>query len=191
MHEFAEYMFTDAVKDAQNHYGSREQIARFTSVAGPNDQLTDREIAYIAARDSFYMATVNENDWPYVQHRGGPKGFLRVLGRSKLAFADFRGNTQLISAGNSTVNDKVSLILVDYPNRRRLKIIGHLTFADTTELTTEDLAAVVDPEYKARVERVATIDVVAFDWNCPQHITPRYTQAEWNALEAEASAEDS
>lgn len=190
MHEFAEYMFTDAVMAAQQRYGSRDRIARFASVAGPNDRLTDRETDYIARRDSFYMATVNEDGWPYVQHRGGPAGFLRVLTPEKLAFADFRGNTQLISAGNASANNKVSLLLMDYPNRQRLKIIGHLTFVEAGDLTSEDLVAVVDSEYRARVERVATIHVVAFDWNCPQHITPRFTESEWQAHERDGARRD-
>lgn len=190
MHEYAEIMFTNAVAAAQQRYGSYERNARFSSVAGPNDSLTEREIGFIGERDSFYMATVNEDGWPYVQHRGGPPGFLRVVGPNRLAFADFRGNAQLISAGNSTTNDKVSLILVDYPNRRRLKIIGHLAFADAGDAGAEASAAVADPGYKAKVERIATIDVVAFDWNCPQHITPRYTEPEWRALQSDHEGEN-
>ncbi|HZX24723.1 MAG TPA: pyridoxamine 5'-phosphate oxidase family protein [Woeseiaceae bacterium] len=184
MHEFAHFMFTDAVRRAQRAYGSHEQLARFTKMAGPNDRLTDREIDYIARRDSFYMATVNEDGWPYVQHRGGPRGFLRVTGPGGLAFADYRGNRQLISVGNSTANNKVSVILMDYPNRRRLKIIGHLRFVHAADLEPGDLAAFHDADYGAQVERVAIIDVAAFDWNCPQHITPRYTAFEWDALRA-------
>lgn len=182
MHEFAEYMFTDAVMAAQQRYGSRENYERFTKIAGPNNELTDREIRFIAARDTLYMASVNENGWPYVQHRGGPPGFLRVLNEKKLAYADFRGNAQLISAGNVSVDDRVSLILVDYARRKRLKLIGHLSFVDITEADADLISAVTDRSYKASIERIATIDVVAFDWNCPQHIQQRYTAAEWEAM---------
>ena len=116
-HQFAEIMFTNSVKDAQAQYGSRARLERFADVAGPNDELTDREAGFIEQRDTFYLATVNEDGWPYVQHRGGPAGFLRVIGPKQLAYADFRGNTQLVSVGNVSGNNRVSLILMDYPNR--------------------------------------------------------------------------
>ena len=169
-HRFAELMFTKGVKAAQEQYGSRARLERFTSNAGPNDALSDREADFIAERDTFYMATVNEDGWPYVQHRGGPPGFLRVVGPTCLAYADFRGNTQLVSVGNVSSNDRVSLILMDYPNRRRLKILGHMR----VENANNEL-----PDYRAQVERLVHIDVVAFDWNCPQHITQRYTESEF------------
>ena len=169
-HQFAELMFTQSVKAAQEQYGSRARLERFTAMAGPNDELTEREAGFIAERDTFYMATVNEDGWPYVQHRGGPPGFLKVLGPKSLAYADFRGNTQLVSVGNVSSNDRVSLILMDYPNRRRLKILGHMR----VESSGTDL-----PEYVAKVERTVYIDVVAFDWNCPQYITQRYTESEF------------
>jgi len=196
-HQFANLIFTDSVMRAQAEFGSRGKQARFAQLAGPNDELGQAEAEFIAARDSFYMATVNQEGWPYVQHRGGPPGFLRALGPKRLAYADFRGNTQLVSMGNSLSNDRVSLILVDYPNRRRLKLLGHLKYHDVrhlqdaaevgeehsaipVDLATE-LAAVALPGYRARIERLATIDVVAFDWNCPQHITRRYTLEELKA----------
>jgi predicted pyridoxine 5'-phosphate oxidase superfamily flavin-nucleotide-binding protein len=169
-HQFAELMFTTGVKAAQEQYGSRARLERFTAMAGPNDELTDREAGFIAERDTFYMATVNEDGWPYVQHRGGPPGFLKMLGPTQLAYADFRGNTQLISVGNVSSNDRVSLILMDYPNRRRLKILGHMRVENS---------AIELPDYAARVERLVYIDVVAFDWNCPQYITQRYTESEF------------
>ncbi len=181
-HQFAEIMFTEGVKSAQEEYGSRARLERFTAMAGPNDELTVREAGFIAARDSFYMATVNEDGWPYVQHRGGPPGFLRVLGPKCLAYADFRGNTQLVSVGNVSNDDRVSLILMDYPNRRRLKVLGHMRVESAYAASTENLAAVELPEYAAQVERIVYIDVAAFDWNCPQHITQRYTQSEFAAL---------
>jgi len=153
-------------------------------MAGPNDALSEREAAFIAQRDSFYMATVNEDGWPYVQHRGGPPGFLRVLGPQRLAYADFRGNTQLVSVGNLSSNDRVSIILMDYPNRRRLKVLGHMRVENAYAVPEEDLAAVSLPGYVAQVERIVYIDVAAFDWNCPQHITQRYTESEWAEIEA-------
>ena len=183
-HQFAEIMFTDSVKSAQTQYGSRQRLERFTSNAGPNDELTEREAAFIGERDTFYMATVNEDGWPYVQHRGGPAGFLRVIGPKRLAYADFRGNTQLVSVGNATSNDRVSLILMDYPNRRRLKILGHLRVESAKDVSPKDLAAVQLGDYRAQVERVFYIDIAAFDWNCPQHITQRYTEQEWSERQA-------
>jgi len=178
-HQFAEITFTDGVKAAQEEYGSRMRMERFAGISGPNDILTDREAGFIAERDTFYIATVNEDGWPYVQHRGGPPGFLRVIGPKSLAYADFRGNTQLVSVGNVSSNDRVSLILMDYPNRRRLKILGHMRVENAQAVPAEDLAAVELPDYRAQVERVVYIDVTAFDWNCPQHITQRYTESEF------------
>jgi len=182
-HRFAEIMFTDSVKTAQEQYGSREHNERFAGIAGPNDELTEREARFIAQRDTFYMATVNEDGWPYVQHRGGPAGFLRVIGPQCLAYADFRGNRQLLSVGNVSNNDRVSLILMDYPNRRRLKVLGHMRVLDAEVAAAKDLEAVELPDYRAQIERIVYIDVAAFDWNCPQHITPRYTEIEFARLQ--------
>ena len=176
-------MFTDGVKAAQDNYGSRTRLERFAAISGPNDELSAREADFIAQRDTFYIATVNEDSWPYVQHRGGPPGFLRVIGPKCLAYADFRGNTQLVSVGNVSSNDRVSLILMDYPNRRRLKILGHMRVEDSSSVSKKDLAAVELPDYRAQVERVVYIDLVAFDWNCPQHITQRYTESEFAQLQ--------
>lgn len=180
-HRFADIAFTDSVKVAQEHFGSRAHNQRLQENFGPNDQLTLREIEFIAQRDTFYLATVSETDWPYVQHRGGPPGFLKVLGPNQLAYADFRGNTQLISVGNISKNDRCSLILMDYPNRRRLKILGHMRIEDGRSAEVTDLSKVELPSYRAQVERVVFIDVVAFDWNCPQHIKQRYTESEFEA----------
>lgn len=179
-HRFADIMFTDAVKAAQEHYGSRPQNARLQSDFGPNDRMTMKEAEFIALRDTFYIATINEAGWPYVQHRGGPAGFLKVFGPNLLAYADFRGNTQLITMGNVTKNDRCSLMLMDYPNRRRLKILGHMRVEDAASVAETDLAKVDLPSYKARIERVVYIEVAAFDWNCPQHITRRYTEEEFS-----------
>ena len=184
-HRFADLTFTASVNAAQEHYGSRPHNKRLQENFGPNDHLTARETDFIAKRDTFYLATVGETGWPYVQHRGGPPGFLKALGQNQLAYADFRGNTQLISVGNVSENDRCSLILIDYPNRRRLKILGHMRVEDASSIEVSDLEKVELPNYKARVERVVFIDVVAFDWNCPQHITRRYTEVEF--LEEQAT----
>ena len=186
-HQFAEIMFTDDVKAVQEQFGSREHNERFTELAGPNDELTQAEERFIEMRDSFYLATVNEDGWPYVQHRGGPQGFVKVVGLNRLAYAAFRGNAQLVSVGNASSNDRVSLILMDYPNRQRLKLLGYMRVEDARNVPPEDLAAVKLPGYRALVERVVYIDVVTFEWNCPQHITPRYTKDEIASLVEEQS----
>ena len=178
-HRFADITFTDSVKAAQDQYGSRDRNQRMRTIAGPNDRLGARESDFIAKRDTFYLATIGETGWPYVQHRGGPAGFLKVLSPTRLAFADFRGNTQLVSVGNVSINDRCSLILMDYPNRHRLKVLGHMS-VEAADSVDSDILNVVDlPDYKARVERIVFIDIVAFDWNCPQHITRRYTESEY------------
>jgi predicted pyridoxine 5'-phosphate oxidase superfamily flavin-nucleotide-binding protein len=147
----------------------------------PGAGLGEREAAFLSDADSFYLATVGETGWPYVQHRGGPRGFLKVISPARIAFADFRGNRQYVSAGNASRDDRVSLIVMDYANRQRLKLLGRLRFEDVGDADPELVFAVELPDYRARVERVAVIDVEAFDWNCPQHITPRYTLAEVEA----------
>jgi predicted pyridoxine 5'-phosphate oxidase superfamily flavin-nucleotide-binding protein len=177
-HSFADRMFTESVKAAQKAYGSDEHNENLRENFGPNDELSSREEDFIAKRDSFYLATVSETDWPYVQHRGGPSGFLKVIGPKQLAYADFRGNTQLVSVGNLSQNDRCSIILMDYANRRRLKLIGHIRVEEAAEIDAQILDKVDLPGYSAIVERVFIIDLVAFDWNCPQHITKRYTEAE-------------
>jgi predicted pyridoxine 5'-phosphate oxidase superfamily flavin-nucleotide-binding protein len=141
-----------------------------------NQELGPDETAFIELRDTFYMASVSETGWPYVQHRGGPPGFVKVLDATSLGFADYRGNRQYISVGNMLTDDRVALILVDYPNRARLKLLGHARIVNSDE--PELLAALNTPAYRARVERGFIIKVAAYDWNCPQHITPRFTQAE-------------
>ncbi len=141
------------------------------------DRFTENERAFIASRDSFYMATVSETDWPYVQHRGGPQGFLKVVDDRTLGFADYRGNRQYISTGNIAANDKVCLFLMDYARRARLKIYAHaekLALDADPKLT----GLLATPGYRAKPERLFRLRLEAFDWNCPQHITPRYTEAE-------------
>lgn len=176
-HRFAELTFTPAVLAAQARLGS--QAARMLADSRPRGQrLGEDEAAFIAARDSFYMATVSESGWPYVQHRGGPAGFLRVLDEGTLGFADFRGNRQYLSVGNLSQNDRVCLFLMDYPHRARLKVLGRAERVEDPAL----LARLSPPD--ARVEGGFLIRVEAFDWNCPQHITERYTLAEVEAAVA-------
>ncbi len=143
------------------------------------DRLTENEAAFIADRDSFYMATVSETGWPYVQHRGGPRGFLKLVDDRTLAFADYRGNRQYISTGNVAANDRVCLFLMDYARRARLKIYAHV---EEVALDAEpDLTILVtDPNYRAKIERIFRLRLESFDWNCPQHITPRFTEGEVN-----------
>jgi predicted pyridoxine 5'-phosphate oxidase superfamily flavin-nucleotide-binding protein len=173
-HAFADIAFTPSVKAAQQREGSRAGYARsFEGNAEVfNDRLGEDEADFIAAQRSFYMATVSETGWPYLQHRGGPRGFLKVLDDRTLAFADFAGNRQLISVGNLAGNDRVALILMDYANRTRLKVLGRLAVQD---LAPDDALAptLVDAGYRARPQRVMRITVEGFDWNCPQHIPMR------------------
>src|SRR6202012_2426495 len=173
---FLDIAMTPNVKAAQAANGAAEVWDNFKGHR-EFDRFTPGEAAFIAARDSFYMASVSETGWPYIQHRGGPTGFLRVLDDKTLGFADFRGNRQYISVGNLSVDDPAALFLMDYPNRARLKILGHVEIKDIRGDT--DLAAkLAIPGYKAKVERAMLIHLQNFDWNCPQHITPRFTQAE-------------
>ncbi len=171
-------LFTDAARALQEIDGSRPAYARMEEGAdGTPDAITFREADFIAARDSFYMASVTSQGWPYVQHRGGPAGFLRVLPGNRIGFADYRGNRQHVTTANLIDEPRVSLFLMDYPNRRRLKLLGRAQI-----VTARDDAALVSslmPDgYKAVPERAYVIDIVGFDWNCPQHITPRFTEAE-------------
>lgn len=160
-HRFSDIVFTDSVKAAQERYGTRAQNERFHAAAGANEVLGAGEKEFIHARDSFYMATVTEAGWPYLQHRGGPPGFLRVTGPRQLAFADFQGNLQYVSVGNLGRNDRVALFLMDYAARRRLKILGHARVDDNA------------------AGRTVLIELTAFEWNCPKHITQRFTREEW------------
>jgi hypothetical protein len=178
---FAAIAFTDAVRAAQTRNGSRAQYQRLEARAGLNAELSERETAFIAARDSFYLATVSETGWPYVQHRGGPPGFLKVIDPRTLAFADFGGNRQFVSVGNAATNDRVALFLMDYAHQTRLKLLGRMRMFDLGDAPPEVVFEVELPGYPARIERVAMIEVAAYDWNCPQHITPRFTAAEVRA----------
>ncbi|MBK8859900.1 MAG: pyridoxamine 5'-phosphate oxidase family protein [Sphingomonadales bacterium] len=171
-------LFTDTARAMQEADGSRKSYARMEAGAsGEPDQLTDREGEFIAARDSVYLASVTSEGWPYVQHRGGPAGFLKLLPGNRLAFADYRGNRQHVSTANLTTEPRVSLFLMDYPNRRRLKILGRARIVQADEDPTL-LASLMPDNYQATPERAYVIDVVGYDWNCPQHITPRFTEVE-------------
>jgi predicted pyridoxine 5'-phosphate oxidase superfamily flavin-nucleotide-binding protein len=167
-------VFTPVVKALQERYGSRRQYARLEGSAASRDRLGPEESSFIAERDAFYMASIGATGWPYVQHRGGPKGFLKVIDDRTIAFADFGGNKQFISTGNLTTDNRVALILVDYPHQARLKILGRAEIFEG-EKAHEWIDKLREPGYKASVERAFVIRVEAFDWNCPQHITPRFT----------------
>ncbi len=176
---YASLAFTEPVKALQERYGSRHTYARVEKSSTFNG-LTNSEIDFIADRDSFYVATIGENGFPYIQHRGGPKGFLATIDSMTLGFVDFRGNKQYISVGNMLTHKQVSLILVDYTRQARLKIYAD---AEVVELADRpDLVQKIDPiDYQHVAERMILLHVQAFDWNCPQHITPRYTAEEINA----------
>lgn len=173
---FLDIVSTPGVRAAQAANGSSKLWENFKGQR-TFDRFTQNEVAFIAARDSFYIATVSETGWPYVQHRGGPAGFLKVLDDRTLGFADFSGNRQFISLGNIAANDRVALILMDYPNRTRMKILAHM---ETRDIATDPglAASLVLPDYKGKPERAFLLHLETFDWNCPQHITPRFTAAE-------------
>jgi hypothetical protein len=175
---FAEIAFTDAVKKLQKKYGSRnsyERMEKFSVIDG----LTNNEMTFIENRDSFYLASIGVKEFPYVQHRGGPKGFLKVLDTKRIGFIDFIGNRQYVSVGNMATNNNVSLIIIDYPSRTRLKI-----FAKAEVVRLKDKPELYEllelDDYKFRPERMILFHIEAYDWNCPQHITPRYTVDEIN-----------
>lgn len=173
---FLDTLRTASVRDAQAANGSAA-VWENLEADRAFDRIDERVGEFIAARDSFYLASVSESGWPYVQHRGGPAGFLRVLDETTLGFADFRGNRQYISLGNIGADDRVSLILMDYPNKARLKILAHMSAVDLTNdpKLAEQLSMA---DYKAKPERAMILKLSSYDWNCPQHITPRFTAAE-------------
>jgi predicted pyridoxine 5'-phosphate oxidase superfamily flavin-nucleotide-binding protein len=172
--KFLELAFTPNVIAAQQKYFARSQSL---PPQPERDALTNDEAQFIQSRDSFYMATVSESGWPYMQHRGGKAGFLRVISPTQLAFADYKGNRQMLSTGNLTANDRVCLFLMDYPQRTRLKILGHARVVDARE-HPELVAEFAEPETRGIVERIFLIEVISYDWNCPKYITPRYTASE-------------
>jgi uncharacterized protein len=180
-HQFLNTFLTEPVLGQQENTYGRSQ--RVPSTTAP-DVLGEGEAEFIGRRDSFYIASVNPDGWPYIQHRGGPAGFLKLVDAQTLAFADFSGNRQLLTAGHVTANDRVALFLMDYPHRERLKIIGHAEIVSAQ--ANLELAAALAPEgASARsVERIFKIRVTGFDWNCPKYITPRYTAEEVTAAVA-------
>jgi predicted pyridoxine 5'-phosphate oxidase superfamily flavin-nucleotide-binding protein len=176
--KFLDLMFTDSVCRAQKqYYGSAGKIEG----APERDPLGQAEAEFIASRDSFYLGSINESGWPYIQHRGGHQGFLRVIDEKTLAFADYKGNRQLLTTGNVSMNDRVALFLMDYKNRERLKILGHARVEDA-RVHPELVAQLADPKIRSSVERLVFIGVVSFDWNCPKYITPRYSAEEVEEL---------
>ena len=178
---FQSIAFTDSVKRAQERQGVRDQYARFEARTPGSDRLGEPEKAFLADSDTFFMASVGENGWPYVQHRGGPKGLLRVIDDRTLGFADFRGNRQYVSVGNIDADDRVALIVVDFARQTRLKIYARARTVERNE-APELVERLTDPAYGARVERAMVLHVEAFDWNCPQHIVPRFTEEEVLAM---------
>jgi predicted pyridoxine 5'-phosphate oxidase superfamily flavin-nucleotide-binding protein len=186
-HHFAEIAFTPTVKKVQETLGSRASYARMESVPDAvNQRFTDAEAGFISTRNSLYMATVTETGWPYVQHRGGPTGFVRVLDEATIGFPDFRGNRQYVSVGNLVTDDRVSLFFMDYPKKTRLKLFGRARIIGLDDQAM--LARLETPDYRARIERGFIIKVEGFDWNCPQHITPRFTLEEVGVMTAPLQA---
>jgi hypothetical protein len=182
---FLETYFTPEVLAAQSHYYGRGQNI---PPQPERDLLGPEEAAFIETRDSFYMATVSSDGWPYVQHRGGPPGFLKILDSNLLGFADFKGNRQLLSAGNVANNDRACLFLMDYPMRTRLKLNGHVRMLDAREHPELADRLSPAPELRKQIERLFLVEVVGFDWNCPKYITPRFTVAEVNEVVAPLKA---
>lgn len=175
---YTDIAFTPAVRAVQTRMGSRAAYEPLDHTKDRRDTLTPNEVAFIQRRDGFYQATVSESGWPYVQYRGGPAGFLKVLDAKTIAYADFRGNVQYISVGNLAGNDRISIFLMDYAHRRRLKILGRVRLVDASA-DAPLMARLETPGYRARIERAMVIAVEGYDWNCPQHITPRYTEEEF------------
>jgi predicted pyridoxine 5'-phosphate oxidase superfamily flavin-nucleotide-binding protein len=175
---YAQLAFTDAVRSHQEEHNSRRSYARLEEGPQTPDVLGSAEAGFIEDRDSFYLASTGADGWPYIQHRGGPQGFLHVLDEHTIAFADFRGNKQYITVGNLDGDDRVSLMLMDYPHRARLKILGHAHTSDDPEL----LERLTDSDYPGRPERAIVIRIEAYDWNCQQHLTPRFSAEELQPL---------
>jgi uncharacterized protein len=174
---YLEIATSDAVKGLQERLGSRSAYARYESGPLTSSQLGPEEIAFIEATDSFFLASLNESGWPYIQHRGGPPGFLKALGNNQLGFPDFKGNRQYLSFGNILKNPRVSLFLIDYPARARLKIFGHARLVEGDNMP-DALREIENDPGATTVERALIIQVEAFHWNCPKYIVPRYTEAQ-------------
>jgi predicted pyridoxine 5'-phosphate oxidase superfamily flavin-nucleotide-binding protein len=190
MKNFTEIAFTDDVKTIQTEFGSRKNYVRMEQKPAPT-KLPDEAKGFIEQSDLFYQATVGTNGWPYVQHRGGPKGMLKVLSDNQIGYAEFRGNKQYLSVGNIQSNNKVSIIIMDYPQKSRLKIWAQAEIVTKTD-APQLIKQLQNPEYKTPVERGIILTIEAFDWNCPQHIKPRFTEqeiAEWFAPHQQKIAE--
>lgn len=173
---YQQLAFTDAIKKIQEEVGSRSTYDHMEKMSVV-DGLTNNEINFIGDRDSFYMASFGENEYPYIQHRGGPAGFIKVIDNKTIGIVDFAGNRQYISTGNISKNNKVALILLSYPQRARLKIYANAKIVDLKE--NGELYNLLKPtDYKFKPERMMIFEIQAYDWNCPQHITPRYTAEE-------------
>ncbi|MET0546218.1 MAG: pyridoxamine 5'-phosphate oxidase family protein [Caulobacterales bacterium] len=183
---YADILFTDNVKQAQAQNGAREFAERMAQ----NDRdftLGANEAEFLAAQDHFFMATISQSGWPYVQHRGGPPGFIQVLDERRFAFPDFRGNRQYISLGNLAGDDRAAFFFIDYPRKSRLKALGHIAVR-TKDEEPDVIARFAALNYKAAIERVFVVEVAALDWNCPQHFTPRFTAADLAPLTARIEA---
>ncbi len=174
--KFMQTVLTPAVLAAERQYYGKS-YPTFDD-APESDALRDQEIEFIESRDSFYMATITENDWPYVQHRGGPHGFVRVIGPQQIGFADYGGNRQMISVGSISKQDRVALFMMDYPQRKRVKILGYAKVFDARQHPGFADQVLPPGGHGAKVERVFSINILSYDWNCPKFITPRYTEAE-------------
>jgi uncharacterized protein len=175
---FAELAFTPLVKEQQEKHGSRYLYERAEHSYDPGDRLGPYEQQFISERDGFYMASTSETGWPYIQYRGGSKGFLRIFDDRTLGYADLRGNKQYISLGNLQHDNRIALFFMDYPRQQRLKILGRAEVHEGDEIAQKLMPDLIVPEEKTPPERAVLIHVEAFDWNCPQHITPRYTMEE-------------
>lgn len=173
-HKFLDIAFTPQVLAAQQQYYGRSQVL---PPAPGDDPLGPEETAFIESRDSFYLSSVSETGWPYIQHRGGPVGFCQVNAPNEIIFADYKGNRQMLTTGNVATNDRVCVFMMDYPRRERLKLIGHAEVLDARE-HLDLVTKIAAPEAIKLVERLFRIRIVSFDWNCPKYITPRYTAAE-------------
>lgn len=177
--DYDEIAFTGPVRAVQQRYGSRAFYARRSARghAARPDRLTDDVRQFLSGLDGFFLATVGDSGWPYVQFRGGPPGFVKVLDGQRLGWADYRGNLQYISVGNISATRRVAIIALDYPTQQRLKLFGHARVAYADE-DPELVASLTDSDYEASVERAVIVTVAGLDWNCRQHITPRFTEAE-------------
>src|SRR6195952_644624 len=175
--KYSDIAFTPSVRALQEAQGSRDLYARYDALDEPGARLGPGERTFIAARDGFYIATVSQTDCPYVQFRGGPPGFLMVLGDADSGFADYRGNRPYVTTGNVAVDDRVSFFLMEYPARRRLKLFGRIRGVERSA-DPEQVSRLAPPGYRAVIERAFLIRVEAFDWNCPQHIIAPLTRSE-------------